>query len=308
MSTRTMVSSAKVYGYRYGFQNQEKDDEIKGKGNSVNYQYRMHDTRLGRFFAVDPLTSDYPMLTPYQFSSNSPIYLIEMEGLEGTVYQYKQWYDKDGNIRKEPMGQYEVTGLFADVNKILWKEYNNPNSETIRYDYLVRMPNGESGGGIKNVTPSDKPNSAQEVNTALGLTKPKPESKPIEKSMFSYGGGGPIELLFGKAAAEKVRVSEAKMEGGKAPLPIRLLVKVLPGTSMVDAGVTLFTGKDMMSPERGKVTGAWDRVISPIITIGTGGLSGSGVLKTGSTLYKANDKINKLNTGYGVAKEVLDSL
>ena len=36
--------------YRYGFQGQERDDEIKGKGNSVNYTYRMHDTRLGRFF------------------------------------------------------------------------------------------------------------------------------------------------------------------------------------------------------------------------------------------------------------------
>jgi hypothetical protein len=28
--------------YRYGFQNQEKDDEVKGAGNSVNYKYRMH--------------------------------------------------------------------------------------------------------------------------------------------------------------------------------------------------------------------------------------------------------------------------
>jgi RHS repeat-associated protein len=45
-----------VDSYRYGFQGQEKDDEIKGEGNSVNYKFRMHDPRLGRFFAVDPLT------------------------------------------------------------------------------------------------------------------------------------------------------------------------------------------------------------------------------------------------------------
>ncbi len=25
--------------YRYGFQGQEKDDEVKGEGNSVNYKY-----------------------------------------------------------------------------------------------------------------------------------------------------------------------------------------------------------------------------------------------------------------------------
>jgi hypothetical protein len=36
-------------GYRYGFQNQEKDDEIKGDGNSINYTFRMHDPRLGSF-------------------------------------------------------------------------------------------------------------------------------------------------------------------------------------------------------------------------------------------------------------------
>ena len=26
--------------FRYGFQGQEKDDEIKGEGNSINYKYR----------------------------------------------------------------------------------------------------------------------------------------------------------------------------------------------------------------------------------------------------------------------------
>ncbi len=72
-------------GYRYGFQGQEKDDEIKGKGNSVNYKYRMHDPRLGRFFAVDPLTSKYPHYTPYSFSGNKVIHAIELEGLEEII-------------------------------------------------------------------------------------------------------------------------------------------------------------------------------------------------------------------------------
>ncbi len=68
--------------YRYGFQGQEKDDEVKGKGNSVNYKYRMHDTRIGRFFAVDPLAPKYPHYTPYQFSGNKVIDHVELEGLE----------------------------------------------------------------------------------------------------------------------------------------------------------------------------------------------------------------------------------
>jgi RHS repeat-associated protein len=72
--------------YRYGFQGQETDDEIKGEGNSVNYKYRMHDPRIGRFFAVDPLTAKYPYNSPYAFVSNSPILYIERKGRDYTPY------------------------------------------------------------------------------------------------------------------------------------------------------------------------------------------------------------------------------
>jgi RHS repeat-associated protein len=68
--------------YRYGFQGQEKDDEIKGEGNSLNYTFRMHDPRVGRFFAVDPLFREYPHNSTYAFSENRVIDLNELEGLE----------------------------------------------------------------------------------------------------------------------------------------------------------------------------------------------------------------------------------
>ena len=68
--------------YRYGFQGQEKDDEIKGDGNSINYKYRMHDPRTGRFYSVDPLASDYSYNSPYVFSENRVIDGVELEGLE----------------------------------------------------------------------------------------------------------------------------------------------------------------------------------------------------------------------------------
>ena len=68
--------------YRYGFQGQEMDNEVKGEGNSINYKYRMHDPRIGRFFAVDPLADDYPWNSTYAFSENKVIHKIEFEGLE----------------------------------------------------------------------------------------------------------------------------------------------------------------------------------------------------------------------------------
>ncbi|KEZ91967.1 RHS repeat-associated core domain-containing protein [Nonlabens ulvanivorans] len=68
--------------YRYGFQGQERDDEVKGAGNSYNYTFRMHDPRLGRFFKVDPLAPKYPYNSTYAFSENRLINSVELEGLE----------------------------------------------------------------------------------------------------------------------------------------------------------------------------------------------------------------------------------
>ncbi len=82
---RTITGGIADKAYRYGFQNQEKDNEIKGEGNSLNYEFRMHDPRLGRFFAIDPLEAKYPQWTPYQFSGNQVISTAELEGLEPEI-------------------------------------------------------------------------------------------------------------------------------------------------------------------------------------------------------------------------------
>jgi len=68
--------------YRFGFNGMEKDDEVKGNGNSYDFSSRIHDPRVARFFAVDPLEKDYPYFTPYQFAGLTPIWAIELEGLE----------------------------------------------------------------------------------------------------------------------------------------------------------------------------------------------------------------------------------
>jgi RHS repeat-associated protein len=66
--------------YKYGLQNQERDDEIKGEGNSINFEYRMYDPRLGRFLSIDPFASKYVEIAPYAFCANSPIGLLDPDG------------------------------------------------------------------------------------------------------------------------------------------------------------------------------------------------------------------------------------
>ncbi len=68
--------------YRYGFQGQEMDDEIKGEGNSLDFTFRMYGSREGRFLSLDPLSAQYPHNSPYVFAENRVIDGIELEGLE----------------------------------------------------------------------------------------------------------------------------------------------------------------------------------------------------------------------------------
>jgi hypothetical protein len=75
-----MGRSVTAEGYRYGYQNQEEDEELWG--GAVSYKYRIEDARLGRFFSVDPLAPKYPHNSVYAFSENRIMDAIELEGLE----------------------------------------------------------------------------------------------------------------------------------------------------------------------------------------------------------------------------------
>lgn len=124
--------------YRYGFQGQEKDDELKGDGNSLNYTFRMHDPRVGRFFARDPMEISYPWNSPYAFSENRVIDGVELEGLEYATIVYKyshgsnkpklevEWYNKLQYNSYGPLGQ--GAAFSYDKNNLL-----HTKSETVMF-------------------------------------------------------------------------------------------------------------------------------------------------------------------------------
>jgi RHS repeat-associated protein len=61
----------------------EKDNEgLGGGGSTYDYGFRIYNPQLGKFLSVDPLTSEFPMITPYQFAENMPIWAIDLDGLE----------------------------------------------------------------------------------------------------------------------------------------------------------------------------------------------------------------------------------
>ena len=65
----------------------------------------MHDPRVGRFFAVDPLTSQYPHYTPYSTFDNNPVLYTDPSGAdvptEFTRWErIKNWIGGDGYKNK----------------------------------------------------------------------------------------------------------------------------------------------------------------------------------------------------------------
>ncbi len=91
--------------YRFGFNGKEMDNEISGNGNQYDYGFRIYNPRLVRFLSVDPLTKQYPELTPYQFASNSPIENIDLDGLEKISYYFTLVNDK-----------YTLVGISTDYD------------------------------------------------------------------------------------------------------------------------------------------------------------------------------------------------
>lgn len=91
--------------YRYGFNGKEKDDEIEGNGNVQNYGMRMYDTRLGRFFSVDPLTKDYPWNSTYAFAENDVIRATDLDGAEKNIVHI--YLDKNGKYVRSDYHAYD---------------------------------------------------------------------------------------------------------------------------------------------------------------------------------------------------------
>jgi len=107
------LSNSSAGVYRYGFQGQEKDDEIKGSGNSVNYKYRMHDVRTGRFFAVDPLAAKYPYYSSYAFSGNRVIDRVEVGGLYPGLGQLRYAMKSAGISEQKVVGEVKKSMTYA---------------------------------------------------------------------------------------------------------------------------------------------------------------------------------------------------
>ena len=78
-SYRSGRTETEVSQKRYRYCGKERDEET----GLYYYGMRYYAAWICRFVSVDSLQFKYPELTPFQYSSNNPITMIDLDGLEG---------------------------------------------------------------------------------------------------------------------------------------------------------------------------------------------------------------------------------
>jgi len=102
-----LLRTLQIDNYRFGFNGMEKDNELKGLGNSLDFTARMYDSRLGRFLSLDPLYKKFPSESNYSFAGNNPIFNIDRDGKIKTTY----WVIQDQTTGKTVFTTQRSPGL-----------------------------------------------------------------------------------------------------------------------------------------------------------------------------------------------------
>ncbi len=78
-----VTSNSNSNAENFNYLGQEQQTELGL--NWLTFRYRNYMPEIGRFFGSDPITEEFFSISNYQFAHNSPIWKIELEGLEGEI-------------------------------------------------------------------------------------------------------------------------------------------------------------------------------------------------------------------------------
>ena len=171
--------------YRNLFNGQEADNEVYENGAMYAFEYRMHDTRIGRFWSVDPLNAKFPWNSTYAFAENRVVDGMELEGLE--------W---------NPKKPLTTTNEQIPVHVV--NASDNTQVATTNNSWLQTNPCGE----IK------EPKSISQLE--LWLNSPAKNAFDFTfKGLASFGYSyvnSPYSLLFGKTISGSSLTSSQRMD------------------------------------------------------------------------------------------------
>ncbi len=123
--------------YRYGFNGKEKDDEVKGEGNSYDFGARLNDTRVGRWLTLDGKPKSDQ--SNYVFTRNNPIIFVDPDGQDDWYFDFttKATYV----IRNGKPNRYFITEYI----------YTEPNEKGFSFGHPQNKPYSINSKAIKEV-------------------------------------------------------------------------------------------------------------------------------------------------------------
>jgi RHS repeat-associated protein len=167
--------------YRYGFNGMEKDDEVKGSGNSYDFGARIYDSRLNRWLSLDPLASKYPSMSPYNFVGNNFANYIDYDGRD---FGYKIVHNEKGGTITIVATYYTVeenkavaesaVNFWVGQNGKFSYQVKGDNGEVLNYDVKFEL-------NVEVITPEDNDNRYSEAQG-------KAYDDPIGNSFLEFAG------------------------------------------------------------------------------------------------------------------------
>jgi RHS repeat-associated protein len=205
MPERSYTATTK--GYRFAFNGKEQDNEVSGSGNTIAFEARIYDSRLGRFLSTDPWEKKYAWQTPYAYFKNSPISVLDFfgkgEGDDKKPKNVKHTVKKDETLN-EIADKYHTTPADIANNTETWDEslggYERKGYDKIYKDEVLTVPDNRPKEGPQPfIGPIEGATSdGQETPSPYGTQNIDENANPVRATGItgtaSLGGGVSFEL------------------------------------------------------------------------------------------------------------------
>ena len=213
--------------YRYGFQGQEKDNEIKGEGNSYTAEFWQYDPRIGRRWNIDPV--DKAWMSSYHSFNNNPILNIDPYGDDPGDYLTKDGKHLGSDGIKDD--RVYVADSVTKNEKGLVTSAENKQELSIKYSKFATIANI-----VKHEAPSNDPNETLYIAHTSNNN-----AKAAGVSLYK-------KLMSGFSSVEKEnKVPMPNGNSTRSKFARAALISVLTGQEDPTGGATFWDGTDFLA-------------------------------------------------------------
>lgn len=166
-----MVMPSRIFNvgdYHYGYNTQEKVDEISGVGNHYTAEYWEYDSRTVRRWNQDPKPVEWE--SPYAANRNNPIWFEDPEGdfpfrryEKGDEIKVRRWFKVVAVLKVVDFVEVKGRGVRIEL------EYKDKKTGLTDLRWIQTIRTNDPLGGGKPNEPYNDPNPSDDPP---GLTKP----------------------------------------------------------------------------------------------------------------------------------------